>query len=999
MKYFATLRSLLMVLVVVAMAPLVGLSVVKSLYSSGEDLDKATQNLELIASTVARAQERVADSARQLLVSVSRVPSLADGSAKDCASYFRNLQQELGAYVNLGIISSNGRMLCQGAAKGVGQDVSDSVVFQLSKARSRFFASGYTLEPDSQKPTIAFGLPVLDRHQQPAAVVFAVLNLSELGKALTEVTLPTGGSLIVMDRDGMVLAEGAEKSTVIGQRVSSPLLRQAVTSVSTGLVQGPDINGVHKIYAVSQTRSATDSAFFVAVGLTRDQVAQPARRQLALELMTLLLATGLGCLLAWLVGKRAITQRKRAEQALRDSEQRYAALFEQAPVPMWVYDAQTFRFLTVNSAAIRDYGYSTDEFLSMSVFDIRCDPETPRLAHDGASTSGEPQELLQLRRKDGSCLTVRTVFKTIQYAGKAAWFVLPLDVSAQLQAENEVIDYLATLQRAASAAQTIILHLSVDQMMDEVALQARSVIGAHQALVSTCPDADWSTATHVGSFSKKYADEATSGIRDVSPSSQLQAMVGSDVFASTCRSNQAMRLSQSELDLHPGGGADSTRFSGLRPAMRGWLAVPLVGRQGKTIGLLQLSDKLEGEFTLQDEYVATELARLASIAIENALLLEELTQLNAELEQKVTQRTAALARQEALFRTLADQAPQLVWTTDAQGRVTYLNRACFDLAGGNMQDWEGTKWFSTVHPDDLPEIQANWALAKVRRTPYSGIRRLRAKDGSFHTMAYRASPVFDADNKVDFWVGIDADVTAIKAIEDALRLSNQEMETFSYSVSHDLRAPLNTIDGFSRLLSRQLGAQVGEKERHYLSRIQAGVAQMGQLIEDLLSLAHVSRLPLQKEPIDLSAMCQQVIKEWRLRDPEREVAVHIDVGLRTYGDSGLLRIVLENLMGNAWKFTSGVAHATIRVGQHLDAAGHPEFFVNDNGAGFDMTYADKLFRPFQRLHLPAEFPGSGIGLATAERAMARQGGTLRAEAAVGKGATFFFGLPDPVVPE
>jgi light-regulated signal transduction histidine kinase (bacteriophytochrome) len=316
-----------------------------------------------------------------------------------------------------------------------------------------------------------------------------------------------------------------------------------------------------------------------------------------------------------------------------------------------------------------------------------------------------------------------------------------------------------------------------------------------------------------------------------------------------------------------------------------------------------------------------------------------------------------------------------------------------------MQDWEGTKWFSTVHPDDLPEIQANWALAKVKQTPYSGIRRLRAKDGSFHTMAYRASPVFDADNKVDFWVGIDADVTAIKAIEDALRLSNQEMETFSYSVSHDLRAPLNTIDGFSRLLSRQLGAQVGEKERHYLSRIQAGVAQMGQLIEDLLSLAHVSRLPLQKEPIDLSAMCQQVIKEWRLRDPEREVAVHIDAGLRTYGDSGLLRIVLENLMGNAWKFTSGVAHATIRVGQHLDAAGHPEFFVNDNGAGFDMTYADKLFMPFQRLHLPAEFPGSGIGLATAERAMARQGGTLRAEAAVGKGATFFFGLPDPVVSE
>ena len=379
--------------------------------------------------------------------------------------------------------------------------------------------------------------------------------------------------------------------------------------------------------------------------------------------------------------------------------------------------------------------------------------------------------------------------------------------------------------------------------------------------------------------------------------------------------------------------------------------------------------------------------------MENVQLIEEVNQLNSHLEQKVIDRTEALTRQEALFRALAQQAPQVVWTANRYGQVTYLNRAWFDLVGGALENWSGTQWYAAMHPEDLPDMQANWKQASKSRQSFAGVRRVLARDGSLHTMSYRASPVFDAQGAVAFWVGIDADITEMKAIEAELRLSNQELEAFSYSVSHDLRSPLNTIDGFSRLLARQINADAGVKAMHYLSRIHAGVAQMSQLIEDMLSLAQVSRVQLRHELIDLSAMAAKSVEALRVRDPEREVNVRIDSDLQAFGDSRLVSVVMENLLGNAWKFSSQRADASISIGQTIDPAGQVAFFVRDNGAGFDMAYADKLFRAFQRLHTAAEFPGTGIGLATVNRIIARHGGGLWAESSPGQGASFFFTLP------
>ena len=1157
-----SLRSRLVVLMVAAIVPLFGLSLGKTWLNQQAAVSRAADDLEFAASLVAASQSRMVDSAHQILVAIAHAPGLLEARSADCAPYLHTLKEQLGTYANLGVVGLDGYVACHTMGERPSVYVGDKRYIQETLQRRRFTVGGYTLGRMTGKPVITFSRPVMNAQGQLKALAFASVDLQELARPLLSTALPQGGHVLILDRQGLVLAVHPPHPTIIGQPVPDPVLRQGVKTMRAGAAQGLDEQGHPRLYSfLAAGRKGDEPAFLVAVSAERDAVLAPVRQQLMLELTVLALVALFGSWLAWRMGGRAIvapalalleatrqaqqgrldvripidaqkgedefsriaagfnqmvealeqqrqalqaelahsqamrerlsdaqrvgcigywrldlvtrqlwcsdevyelfgakrpsgddnpaslvqlihpldrdafeaerdaamaaglpldvqfriitpagqvrwmhqfgrshagsegrpgayrsgviqdiTQRKRAEQALIDSEQRYAALFEAAPVPMWVYDLESTRFLTVNRAALENYGYSAQEFQAMTLFDIRPEAEHRRLRTQLQDQTRTHRRAWQHRRKDGSVFPVDVVSQPIQYAGRAARFVVALDMSAQVKAEQEVQDYLLTLQRAADAAQAITWHQTLEGTMQEIVDQARDVIGTHQAVLRLTHEG--APGRHALSLSEKYA--AYRGLK-----APLQ---GCGIHELVCRTEQALRLTQAEIEAHPQwGGAPAQAQAGL--PLRGWLSVPLTGHHGKTIGVLQLSDKCQGEFTQQDEYVTIELAHLASAAIENTRLLEEVSRLNAGLEHKVAERTAELARQEALFRALAEQAPQMVWTASPEGEATYYNRAWFELMGGTLEDWRGHQWLGAVHPDDVAQIKASWKNARETLSPYSGTRRLLARDGAYHTMAYRASAVLDAHGQVDFWVGIDADITEIKAIEAALRLSNQELEAFSYSVSHDLRAPLNTVDGFSRLLAKQLAGAANEKVVHYLARIQAGVAQMGRLIEDLLSLSQLTRAQLRREPLDLSAAAGGILAEWQSRQPGRQVTVAVQADLRAEGDARLVRVALENLLANAWKFTSQQTSAEIEVGQIVDAAGLPVFFVRDNGAGFDMAYADKLFAPFERLHAASEFPGSGIGLAIVSRVIERHGGRLWAESVPGCGATFFFTLP------
>ncbi len=217
-----------------------------------------------------------------------------------------------------------------------------------------------------------------------------------------------------------------------------------------------------------------------------------------------------------------------------------------------------------------------------------------------------------------------------------------------------------------------------------------------------------------------------------------------------------------------------------------------------------------------------------------------------------------------------------------------------------------------------------------------------------------------------------------------LRLTNQELEAFSYTVSHDLRAPLRAIDGFSQALQSQ---NLDDKGRHYLDRVQTAAKKMAQLIEDLLSLCRLSRAPVHRQQIDLSQAARAILDELARQHPDRQVTVEIAEGLEAQADPALVNVLLENLLGNAWKYTARQSQPNITVDRRGDA-----FFVRDNGAGFDMLEAGQLFGPFQRFHSQQDFEGTGVGLATAQRVVARHQGKIWAEAAVNQGATFYFTL-------
>lgn len=225
-----------------------------------------------------------------------------------------------------------------------------------------------------------------------------------------------------------------------------------------------------------------------------------------------------------------------------------------------------------------------------------------------------------------------------------------------------------------------------------------------------------------------------------------------------------------------------------------------------------------------------------------------------------------------------------------------------------------------------------------------------------------------------------------------LERKNKELEAFSYSVSHDLRAPLRAIDGFSQVLVEDYNEKFDDAGRKYLAQIRSAAQRMGRLIDDLLQLAKVSRAELHCEPVDISGLAREVLDVLQKSQPERKVALEIQANISAVADSGLMRIVLENLLGNAWKFTSKILEPRIVFGMEIQD-GAPVYFICDNGAGFDMSHVGKLFQAFQRLHTEADFSGTGIGLATVHRVIDLHGGSVWAEGKVGLGASFFFTIP------
>jgi PAS domain S-box-containing protein len=361
----------------------------------------------------------------------------------------------------------------------------------------------------------------------------------------------------------------------------------------------------------------------------------------------------------------------------------------------------------------------------------------------------------------------------------------------------------------------------------------------------------------------------------------------------------------------------------------------------------------------------------------------------------------------ATLRGVVESAPDGIIVVDGTGAIVLVNRQAQRMFGYEEQELLG-QLIEMLLPDRLRTRHVEYCQGYFQNptTRPMGIGLSlagRRRDGSEFPVEISLSPMPTSDGLLV--TGVIRDVTDRRQVEEQIRTLNEnlarriaeldavnkELEAFSYSVSHDLRAPLRSIDGFGQALLEEYAEHLDDTAADYLRRIRAATQRMGELIDDLLDLSRVTRREMRHEDVDLSALATTVIGDLTKAQPSRDIEVQIAAGLVGRGDAHLLRVLLENLLGNAWKFTGRQTAARVEFGARREGD-RLVYYVRDNGVGFDMTYAHKLFGAFQRLHAATEFPGTGIGLATVERIVHRHGGRVWAHSEIGQGATFFFTL-------
>jgi len=367
------------------------------------------------------------------------------------------------------------------------------------------------------------------------------------------------------------------------------------------------------------------------------------------------------------------------------------------------------------------------------------------------------------------------------------------------------------------------------------------------------------------------------------------------------------------------------------------------------------------------------------------------------------QAEATLRESELRFRTLADSMPQLAWIAQPDGSIIWYNRRWYEYTGTTPEQMEGWGWQRAHDPHSLPAVLERWKASIATGQPFDMVFPLRGADGVFRPFLTRVMPLKDEQGRVIQWFGTNTDVTDQKRAEEALELrveqrtaelvaANKELEAFGYSVSHDLRAPLRHVSSYISLLEKGTGPSLDDKSRRQVQIIAEAAKRMGGLIDDLLVLSRIGRASLAETNVDLRRLVDDARKELAPEMAGRTIEWRIGALPQVRADAALLRSAVVNLLSNAIKYSRRRDPARIELGSR-EHDGEVVLFVKDNGAGFDMRFADKLFGVFQRLHDRDEFEGTGIGLASVRRIIQRHGGRTWAEGAVEQGASFYFSLP------
>jgi PAS domain S-box-containing protein len=730
-------------------------------------------------------------------------------------------------------------------------------------------------------------------------------------------------------RNGTLLVRAPRAEREVGKSFAlRPVLRELLEKSPSGAYRGVSpIDGLERIFSY---RTVEDFPLVVFVGLSEREILAEWFRAARIEILTALFFVLVILILTYTL----IVQLRRREvliAALNAGEQRYRYLFDANPQPMWIYDYETLEFIAVNDATVNMYGYTREEFLSLSILDIRPQDDVDRIKQriKAFNPAENRSGIWRHKKKDGALIYVDIVSHGFNFEGHKARLVLASNVTERLRVENALRESEQRLRTITDNIPALIGYVDSGQ-------RYRFANNTYKDWNGDAPEQIYGRTLR-----EVMGDEYYVQIQPHIKTVLAGQSVTFEIFA-----RLRVRELYARITYHPD-----------------------IGAQGRVEGFYVLG------------YDITERKKA-----------EE-----------------ALASERTLLRHVIDNLPDRINVKDRERRYLLLNAASLKSRGiADHSEVLGKSVFDFFPPDMAAQYDAeDCSVMETGRALLNREQCTIQDDGQKKWHLTTKVPLRNLQGEIIGIVGINRDVTEIKRGQEMIRelnalleqrviertaqleSTNQELESFSYSVSHDLRAPLRSIDGFSMALLEDYRDSLDKTALGYLQRIRNASQRMSALIDDLLELSRITRREIHREVVDLSMLAQEIVADLKKEQPERAVGIRITPGIRLQADANLLRIALDNLIRNAWKFTGKQTHAKIEVGMEQQT-GESIYFVSDNGVGFDKNYAGKLFGAFQRLHSDTEFPGTGIGLATVLRVVRRHGGNVWAEAVPGKGATFFF---------
>ncbi|MDO9532397.1 MAG: PAS domain S-box protein [Deltaproteobacteria bacterium] len=791
---------------------------------------------------------------------------------------------------------------------------------------------------------------------------------------------PTAETLLVRQEGDRVLflntlRHRKDPPLTITLSLDSPQLPAArIIKGEAGIVEGPDYRGV-PVLAVTQSIPGT--SWHMVAKVDQDEVFAGLRREgklIAAGIFTLVLLVGMS--MGW-----ALTAQKKGhyKELFRLENERQALLTHFEYLVKYANDIillldENLKIIEVNDRACETYGYSREEMLHLHAADLR-DPgtlaEMPKMLQRLEQEKGLVYETVQ-RRKDGTVFPVEVSNRIIAESGRKYYQAIIRDISERKRAEESLLNEKAL-------SDTIINSLpGVFYCFDNQGRFLRWNRNFEQ--VSGYTGEAFAQLSPLDLFEGEAMTLIDQAIREVF--------------------DQGENTVEADLRLHDGRKVPYF-FTGRRIDLGG---VPCMIGMG-----IDISDRkqAEAEIKLNEarlaslvkiaHYDSESVQDLMDFALDEAIALTGSTIGYIYFYDDETRQFTLNTWSKEVMQECTIVEPQTIYQLEKTGIWGEAVRQARPIMVND---------FPAPHPLKKGYPEGHAALHKFLTIPvFSGERIVAVAAVANKTTDYGQADVRQLTLMMDaVWK-----IMARRQAEEELRLlnleleqrvqertaqleaANRELEAFSYSVSHDLRAPLRGIDGWSLAFLEDYGDGLDDQGRNYLDWVRAETQRMGQLIDDMLSLSRVSRGEMRREPVDLSALVQNIADKLRQIEPERRAEFTIQPGLAATGDPRLLEMALFNLLENAWKFTGKQPAARIEFGG-MEQDGEPVFFLRDNGSGFDMAYASNLFGAFQRLHQTAEFPGTGIGLATVQRIINRHGGRIWVEAVVDQGATFYFTL-------